>query len=55
MEWHTPRNALANAIPAIVEAVAICSLALASCDPFSYAAGRYSNIFFIALSARPSV
>ena len=27
---QTPRNALANAIPAIVEAVAICSLALAS-------------------------
>ena len=55
MEWHTPRNAFANAIPAIVAAFAIFSRASGSFGPLSYARGRYLNIVFNASSARPSV
>ena len=43
MEWHTPRKAFANAMPAIVAAFAIFSRA-ATLLPSSYAIGRYSNI-----------
>jgi len=35
IEWHTPKKALAKAIPAIVAALAIFSLATGSLAPFS--------------------
>ena len=35
IEWHTPKKALANAIPAIVDALAMFSLATGSLAPFS--------------------
>ena len=40
IEWFTPRNAFAKAIPARHEASAIFSLAIGSALPFSNAEGR---------------
>ena len=55
IEWQIPKNAFANAIPAIVDAWAIFSLALTFVVPSLYAWGRYLNTNLIASKANPLV
>ena len=52
-EWFIPKNALANAIPAID--AALCILILASGSPSSTDFSRFSNTNLTACLAQPSV
>ena len=53
-EWLIPKNAFVNAIPAIV--LALCIFSLASLlSPCSYASCKFSNTSSTAFSANPSV